>query len=192
MRLYRISFCLTASFLFFLAVYILCLTPLFGSTPQEHWQAFEKIISWPIRMLLRSKNSMNAASSFVSKQEQATKDMMRYSKRLKLFQQYVKVFIGYFQVISGFVIFKVRWPGILGNTIAWIRGLSTLIQFDFMELPLHPSLACIWASSSYSEKSYVKLVTPIFVGLCCAMPVLGAWILQKSFSGKGFNFSFRF
>ena len=52
---------------------------------------------------------------------------------------------------------------------------------DFMELP---GAACIWASYSYSEKVYVKLVTPIVVAFFLGWPVVAAWMMLKHAAAK--------
>ena len=77
---------------------------------------------------------------------------------------------------GSFVAFKVEWPSPVGACISWIMDLSTLIKFDFMEFP---SLACIWASYSYTHKTYVKLATPIVVGLLLAIPVGAARLMAE-------------
>ena len=41
-------------------------------------------------------------------------------------------------------------------------------RFDFLELP---GLACIWASYSYTYKTYVRLATPIVVAIFLALPL---------------------
>ena len=180
-RMWRIIFCMAVALFLAVAVYILCLAPVFGSTPEEY---IMKLFGWPLRMLKRSRAVMNSANTFAKK----TDAFGRNAKKLKLVRQYAKVFIGYFQVVGSFMIFKVEWPVVLGATIAWIRDASSLIELDFMELPLDPSLGCLWASYSYTQKTYVKLATPICVSLLCAMPVALAWILQRRFHGREIAF----
>ena len=90
-------------------------------------------------------------------------------------QQYLKVFIAYTQVIGGFVGFKVSWPITLGVCIAWVQNTSTLLKFDFLELPF-PGLPCVWESISYEFKLYVRLATPIVVSCILAVPVFFAYM----------------
>jgi len=117
-----------------------------------------------------------AAASAVYQQRKKVQSFFSNAKNIKLFQQYLKVFIAYMQVLGSFVAFKVKWPGSLGSAIGWVLNISAVIKFDFMELP---GLACLWASYSYSYKYYIKMATPLFVALMLGLPLCVAQRMKK-------------
>ena len=98
-------------------------------------------------------------------------------------QQYLKVFIAYTQVIGGFVAFKVSWPINLGLCISWVQNTSSLLKFDFLELPF-PGLPCVWESISYEFKLYVRLATPIVVSCILVIPTFFAYMRMRQSKAK--------
>ena len=170
--MWRVIFCLAGGLIVSVVWFILCWAPVFGGTAEEY---FMRWFGWPIRMFNKSKKLAGKAKA-VAKKKKQVQDFFSNPKNVKLVQQYAKVLIAYTQVLGSFVSFKVEWPSVLGDCIGWVMNVSTLIKFDFMELP---GLACIWAAYSHSYKTYVTLAMPIFVSVLLAIPVGVAWTCRR-------------
>jgi len=170
--LWRAIFCVVGALLVGLVWFLLAWAPVFGGTANGYIRLW---FAWPIRMINRC-NRVKAAAHAAYAHKKQVQNFFSNPKNVKLFQQYLKVFIAYMQVLGSFVTFKVKWPGSLGSAIGWVLNIASVIKFDFMELP---GLACLWSSYSYSHKYYIKMATPLFVALMLGLPLYVAQRMKK-------------
>jgi hypothetical protein len=87
--------------------------------------------------------------------------------------QYFKIFVGFFQVMSSFLTFQVKWPDTLLNAMMWLKAT---INFGVLSLP---GVSCLWKSISYRRKLQVYTLAPLILLALLALPVGIAFISVK-------------
>jgi len=150
--------------------FMLSWAPVFGTTAKKivmDWFEF------PLR-IFRTGKQLAVRAEKLDKSRQAVQGFLADPKNMKLFQQYLKIFIAYVQVLGSFIVFKVKWPSGLQSGITWVNNVSGMIKFDIMEIP---RLACVWATFGYANKFYVTMSIPLIVCLLLAIPVVVVWLL---------------
>jgi hypothetical protein len=84
--------------------------------------------------------------------------------------QYLKLYITYFQVVSSFLTFSVKWPDLLRSSMVWIK--STLF-LDILQLP---GFACLWTGIAFTQQLLTYTLGPLVVSLCLVMPCIFGWL----------------
>jgi hypothetical protein len=84
--------------------------------------------------------------------------------------QYLKLYITYFQVMSSFLTFSVKWPDLLRNCMLWIKGTLFL---DVLQLP---GLACLWTGIAFTQRLLTYTLGPLVVSFCLVMPCIFGWL----------------
>ena len=84
--------------------------------------------------------------------------------------QYLKLYITYFQVVSSFLTFSVKWPDLLRNSMLWIKGTLFL---DVLQLP---GLACLWTGIAFDQRIMTYTLGPLVVSFCLVMPCIFGWL----------------
>ena len=87
--------------------------------------------------------------------------------------QYFKIFVGFFQVMSSFLTFQVKWPDTLLNAMIWLKAT---INFGLLSLP---GVSCLWKTISYRRKLQVYTLSPLILLALLALPVGIAFISVK-------------
>ena len=82
---------------------------------------------------------------------------------------YLKLYVSYFQVVSSFLTFSVKWPDLLRNSMTWIKGTLFL---DVLQLP---GLACLWTGINFQQRLMTYTLGPLVVIFCLALPCIFAW-----------------
>jgi len=94
---------------------------------------------------------------------------------LKMALQGAKIFISYFQVIFGFMPFKVKWPAAIMTSLVAIHKLKSLLKLNLFRVP---GLSCMF-DMDYESELLLQTCFPIAVGACLWVPVPVAWILRR-------------
>jgi len=94
---------------------------------------------------------------------------------LKMALQGAKIFISYFQVIFGFMPFKVKWPSAIMTSLVAINNLKTLLKINLFRVP---GLSCMF-EIDYQSELLLQTCFPIVVAACLWVPVPVAWILRR-------------
>jgi len=81
--------------------------------------------------------------------------------------QGAKIFFGYYQMVTGFIVFKVPLPGILQSTIRYLHAIGKILSFDFFE---YPGLGCL-VTMGWSQKLVIRTLTPIVILVLMTVPV---------------------
>ena len=84
--------------------------------------------------------------------------------------QYLKLYISYFQVVSSFLTFSVKWPDLLRSSMLWVKGTLFL---DVLQLP---GLACLWTGIAFKQRILTYTLGPLVVSLCLVMPCIFGWL----------------
>jgi hypothetical protein len=79
--------------------------------------------------------------------------------------QYFKIFVSFFQVISSFLTFQVKWPITFLNAMMWLKAT---INFSVLSLP---GVSCLWKTLSYRRKLLVYTLSPLILTAMLALPV---------------------
>ena len=94
---------------------------------------------------------------------------------LKMALQGAKIFISYFQVIFGFMPFKVKWPAAIMTSLVAINKLKPLLKINLFRIP---GLSCMF-DIEYQSELLLQTCFPIVVAACLWVPVPVAWILRR-------------
>jgi len=94
---------------------------------------------------------------------------------LKMALQGAKIFISYFQVIFGFMPFKVKWPAAIMTSLVAINKLKSLLKINLFRVP---GLSCMF-DMDYQSELMLQTCFPIVIGACLWVPVPVAWILRR-------------
>jgi hypothetical protein len=81
--------------------------------------------------------------------------------------QAAKIFFAYYQVISGFIVFKVRLPAILETSIKYLNAIGKILSFDVFE---YPGLGCL-VGMPWFDRLVVRTLTPIVILILMVVPV---------------------
>jgi hypothetical protein len=115
----------------------------------------------------------SAHASLQEKREQIEQVLLD-PRKVKMMQQYFKIIIAAFQVLGGFVAFKVTWPDAMQSTIISLYKIGKLFKFDILELP---GLSCPWVDFDYQSKLFVALSGPLIVAVLLVLPVAISWLI---------------
>ena len=89
--------------------------------------------------------------------------------------QGAKIFVSYFQVIFGFMPFKVKWPAAIMTSLVAINKLKSLLKINLFRIP---GLSCMF-EMDYKSELLLQTCFPIVVGACLWVPVPVAWIVWR-------------
>jgi len=101
--LWRVIFSVVGALVVAIVWFLLAWAPVFGKTAEEY---FMKWFAYPMRIFNRL-SKLRARSKKAIKKAKSFQKFFSNPKNVKLFQQYLKVFIAYCQVLGSFVTFKV-------------------------------------------------------------------------------------
>jgi hypothetical protein len=120
-----------------------------------------KIKSWQQKIKKYSKKINGLLSKDVRSQlKSLTKDRIT---------QYLKLYISFFQVVSSFLTFHVKWPSLLLSAMSWIKGTLFL---DIVQLP---GLSCLWAGVNFQQRLFTYTLGPLAVVGAFLVPIAFAW-----------------
>ena len=92
------------------------------------------------------------------------------------FIQAAKIFFAYYQVISGFIVFKVRLPDILETSIKYLHAIGKILSLDVFE---YPGLGCL-VGMPWFQRLIIRTLTPIIILILMAAPVaVSYWRLRS-------------
>jgi len=119
--------------------------------------AFDKVRNIVVSLLER------VATCFRKKGHKVNVDPANTRRAIQAF----KIFFGYYQVVSGFIVFKVPLPDILRSTIRYLHSIGKILSFDFFE---YPGLGCLVAMR-WGQKLVIRTLTPIVILVLMTVPV---------------------
>ena len=127
---YQIAYCVSFFFLMSFLWIALSWTPVFGSTTKEFTM---KWCGWPIRMFHKWKTGfLKIVPEDGIEQGHDIVNFLANPKNVKLFQQYLKILIGYLQVVGSFIFFKVKVPDVLGTIIQFVHNICSFFSLDML------------------------------------------------------------
>jgi hypothetical protein len=171
-RTMRVLFSSVAALVACVVWFVLSWTPVFGTTAKDFIMSW---FAWPLRMFKKASSLCSRAQQ-ANKSRKSIQGFLSDPNNTKLFQQYLKIFIAYIQVLGSFVSFKVKWPSFLGSSVSWMKNVSGMIKVDLLEVP---GLTCVWATYPYANKFYFGMGFPLVVCFFLAIPVGVAWLCQN-------------
>jgi hypothetical protein len=81
--------------------------------------------------------------------------------------QGAKVFFAYYQVVTGFIVFKVPLPDILQQTIRFLHAMGQILSLDFFE---YPGFGCL-VTMGWGDKLVIRTLTPLVILALMTVPV---------------------
>jgi hypothetical protein len=133
-----------------------------GGIKEKIENGIETIMALPRKLAnLRKRISQVLPEGLQEQLEDLTKDRII---------QYLKLYVSYFQVMSSFLTFSVKWPDLLRNSMLWVKGTLFL---DVLQLP---GLACLWTGISFKQRILTYTLGPLVVSLCLVMPCIFGWL----------------
>ena len=99
--------------------------------------------------------------------------------RTRRFIQAAKIFFAYYQVISTFIVFKVRLPEILETSIKYLHSIGKILSLDIFE---YPGLGCL-VGMPWFQRLIVRTLTPLFILVLMAVPVAISYWRLRSLEG---------
>jgi hypothetical protein len=131
--------------------------------------------------LLKTTGFASDKSSKVSNRVSEGLDLIQ---RLRL-TQYLKIVIGYLQIMSSFLGLHVAWPSSILTAMMWCKA-----TFNFSLLSL-PGISCLWQNMDYDSKLMAYTLIPLCLAAMLYGPVLLITFLNpnKKYSKKEAQFS---